>query len=196
MTTLWDAFIIIDMKIKNMILISIFAVLSAVGARLMIPLPFVPMTLQTMVCMLAGLLLGPKLGAAAQTLYMLMGLAGIPVFTSAAGPAAVLAPSFGYIIGFIFGAWLTGTLRDFFKQKYGTVSRIQYFTAAMAGVLLVYVIGVAYLYACLNIWVKSADATFFKVLTIGFLSTIGSDVIKAALSAEIAKRLEKSGIFA
>ena len=150
------------MKIKAMIEISIFAVLTAVGARLMVPVPFVPFTLQTLVCMLAGLLLGPKRGAASQALYMAMGLIGIPVFTSVAGPAAVLMPSFGYILGFIGCAWLSGCLRDMFFKKYGSVTRLQYFAAAMAGVAVVYLIGVAYLYVILNFWVKSGGATFLK----------------------------------
>ena len=178
------------MKIKAMIEISIFAVLTAVGARLMVPVPFVPFTLQTLVCMLAGLLLGPKRGAASQALYMAMGLIGIPVFTSAAGPAAVLMPSFGYILGFIGCAWLSGCLRDMFFKKYGSVTRLQYFAAAMAGVAVVYLIGVAYLYVILNFWVKSGGATFFKVLSIGFFSTIAGDAAKAALAAVIARRLE------
>ena len=66
------------MKIKSMAEISLFAVLSAVGARIMIPVPFVPFTLQTLVCMLAGFALGARKGAASQLLYMLMGLVGIP----------------------------------------------------------------------------------------------------------------------
>ena len=176
------------MKIKAMIEISIFAVLTAVGARLMVPVPFVPFTLQTLVCMLAGLLLGPKRGAASQALYMAMGLIGIPVFTSAAGPAAVLMPSFGYILGFIGCAWLSGCLRDMFLKKYGSVTRLQYFAAAMAGVVVVYLIGV-------NFWVKSGGATIFKVLSIGFFSTIAGDAAKAALAAVIARRLEAGGVF-
>ena len=96
------------MKIKSMAEISLFAVLSAVGARIMIPVPFVPFTLQTLVCMLAGFALGARKGAASQLLYMLMGLVGIPVFTSAAGPAAVFMPSFGYIPGFVCCAWICG----------------------------------------------------------------------------------------
>lgn len=195
MTQVCRRVIIFGMKIKAMIEISIFAVLTAVGARLMVPVPFVPFTLQTLVCMLAGLLLGPKRGAASQALYMAMGLIGIPVFTSAAGPAAVLMPSFGYILGFIGCAWLSGCLRDMFLKKYGSVTRLQYFAAAMAGVVVVYLIGVAYLYVILNFWVKSGGATIFKVLSIGFFSTIAGDAAKAALAAVIARRLEAGGVF-
>ena len=140
------------MKIKAMIEISIFAVLTAVGARLMVPVPFVPFTLQTLVCMLAGLLLGPKRGAASQALYMAMGLIGIPVFTSAAGPAAVLMPSFGYILGFYRLRLAERLFARHVFQKYGSVTRLQYFAAAMAGVAVVYLIGVAYLYVILNFW--------------------------------------------
>lgn len=176
-----------------MILISIFAVLSALGARLMIPVPFVPFTLQTLVCMLAGLILGPKLGAASMALYMLMGLVGIPVFTSSAGPGAVFAPSFGYIIGFIAGAWVSGSAADFFRRRDGSVSVLQFFIAAFAGVLCVYVVGVVYLYFILNYVVQAGGAGLWKVLSIGLFSTIGGDVIKAAVAAVIAARLEKNG---
>ena len=107
------------MKIKSMAEISLFAVLSAVGARIMIPVPFVPFTLQTLVCMLAGFALGARKGAASQLLYMLMGLVGIPVFTSAAGPAAVFMPSFGYIPGFVCCAWICGALAERMRARYG-----------------------------------------------------------------------------
>ena len=181
------------MKIKNMILVSIFAVLSALGARLMIPVPFVPFTLQTLICMLAGIILGPRLGAASMALYMLMGLAGIPVFTSAAGPGAVLAPSFGYVIGFIAGAWVSGAVTAFFRRSAGGLSVAKYFTAAMAGVLFVYAIGVVYLYFILNYAIQAGGTGVWKVLSIGLFSTIGGDVVKAAAAALIADRLEKSG---
>ncbi|MEG1912308.1 MAG: biotin transporter BioY [Cloacibacillus sp.] len=184
------------MKIKSMVLVSIFAVLSAVGARLMIPVPFVPFTLQTLVCMLAGFVLGPRLGAAAMALYMLMGLIGIPVFTSTAGPAAILAPSFGYIIGFIGCAWICGALSERFARGGRRVSKLQYFAAAMAGVIFVYVVGVAYLYVILNWYLRAANAGVWRVLSIGFFATIGGDVIKAALAAFIAERLKKSGALA
>ena len=80
-------------------------------------------------------------------------------------------------------------------KRYGSVTRLQYFAAAMAGVAVVYVIGVSYLYVALNFWVQSGGATFFKVLSIGFLSTIVGDVVKAALAAVIAGRLRACGIF-
>lgn len=180
------------MKIKSMVLISTFAVLTAVGARLTVPLPVIPFTLQTLFAMLAGLVLGPKKGAASQLLYMAMGLAGIPVFTSVCGPAALFSPSFGYIVGFSLCALIGGMLRDYFRKKRGEATRAALFASALAGVAATYTVGVAYLYAALNVW--GGGATFFKVLSIGFLTTAPGDVIKAVVAAEIARRLAKYGI--
>lgn len=182
------------MKIKSMAEISLFAVLSAVGARLMIPFPFVPFTLQTLVCMLAGFTLGARKGAASLLLYILMGLAGIPVFTSAAGPAAVFTPTFGYLWGFVCCAWICGALSEFMRARYGEPGFTRYFAAALLGVAATYVVGVAYLYVILNFWVQQEGATFFKVLSIGFLSTAGGDVVKAAVAAAVAVKLQRAGI--
>ena len=65
-----------------------------------IPVPVVPFTLQLLFTMTAGLLLGGKLVAASVGAYILIGLLGLPVFAEGGGPAYILKPSFGYIIGF------------------------------------------------------------------------------------------------
>lgn len=174
--------------------ISLFAVLSAVGARIMIPFPVVPFTLQTLVCMLAGFTLGARKGAASMLLYILMGLVGIPVFTSAAGPAAVFMPTFGYLVGFVCSAWICGYLAEIMRARYGEPGFARYFAAALLGVAATYVVGVAYLYVILNFWVRQEGATFFKVLSIGFLSTAGGDVVKAAIAAAAAVKLRRTGI--
>ncbi|WP_084758018.1 biotin transporter BioY [Defluviitalea phaphyphila] len=69
---------------KNLILVGIFAALTAVGAFIKIPIPYVPFTLQYLFCALAGIILGSKLGALSQIIYVAVGLAGVPVtiFTS------------------------------------------------------------------------------------------------------------------
>ncbi len=179
------------MKIKTMIQISLFAVMTAIGARLTIPVPVIPFTLQTMFAMLAGLVLGKKCGALSQLLYMLMGLAGIPVFTSVCGPAALFAPSFGYIIGFVLCAYISGALKDFFAARYGRPTRLMLFAAAIAGVAATYAVGVAYLYAVLNIW--GGGAALMKVLSIGFFTTFPGDIIKATAAAEISRRVAGTG---
>lgn len=95
-------------KTRSMILCALFAALIAAGAFLRIPIPVVPFTLQYLFTMLAGLLLGPRLGATAVGVYIVLGLAGLPVFTQGGGPGYIFQPTFGYIIGFALGAYLTG----------------------------------------------------------------------------------------
>ena len=87
--------------------------LTVVGAKVAIPLPGtpVPATLQTLPVLLAGLLLGSRLGALSQAAYVAIGLAGLPVFAlPGAGPAYLLGPTGGYLIGFMAAAWLAGAL--------------------------------------------------------------------------------------
>ena len=101
-----------SMKTKNLILCALFVALIAVGAFIRIPIPVVPFTLQTLFTMMAGLLLGGKLGAVAVAVYIALGLFGLPVFAEGGGLAYILKPSFGYIIGFAVGAYATGVIAN------------------------------------------------------------------------------------
>lgn len=80
-------------KTTDMVLCAMFAALIAVGAFIRIPIPYVPFTLQLFFTTLAGLLLGPKLGAASSLVYMITGLIGIPIFTEGGGPGYILSPA-------------------------------------------------------------------------------------------------------
>lgn len=183
------------MKTRRLIYISIFAILTAVGARIAVPLPLVPFTLQTMFCMLAGLLLGPKYGAASQAFYMFMGLLGVPVFTGGGGLSSVFMPSFGYVIGFVACAWITGTIIKKLSIG-GRVPRTrEYLAASLAGVAGVYIFGLLHLYLIVNFWMPGNGMPLMKVLSIGFFSTIGGDVLKAFLSSVIALRIRKTSVF-
>jgi len=83
-----------------------FAGATAISAHIRIPLRFtpVPLTLQTLVVLVAGGLLGARLGALSQLEYILLGLLGLPVFTT----GTILGPTGGYIIGFVFAAAIIG----------------------------------------------------------------------------------------
>ena len=90
-----------------------FALLTWAGARVSVPLPFtmVPGTLQTLAVLLAGGLLGARAGAASQAAYLLMGVAGLPVFAlPGTGPAYFLGPTGGYLAGFVAAAYASGWL--------------------------------------------------------------------------------------
>ncbi|MBQ4431071.1 MAG: biotin transporter BioY, partial [Synergistaceae bacterium] len=91
------------MKTGRLTLCALFAALIAIGTHIKIPTPLLPLTFQTFFVVLAGLVLGGKYGALSVCVYVIAGLAGLPVFTGSA-----LNPTFGYIIGFIPGAWIAG----------------------------------------------------------------------------------------
>ena len=81
-------------KTKSLIYCGLFTALIAVGAFIKIPVPVVPFTLQYLFTMMAGLLLGPKLGALSVTFYMLLGLAGLPIFSEGGGIWYIFKPNY------------------------------------------------------------------------------------------------------
>lgn len=87
---------------------ALFTALMIAGAYISIPFPLVPLTFQTVFATLAGLLLGWKKGMLATTAYMILGLIGVPVFTSGGGFSYVLKPSFGFVVGFIAASGVGG----------------------------------------------------------------------------------------
>jgi biotin transport system substrate-specific component len=86
------------------------AVLTALAARLAVPLPgtAVPFTLQVAAVLLTGVLLGARGGAASQALYLAAGLAGLPVFAAGGGPAYLFGPTGGYLLAFPLAAGVAG----------------------------------------------------------------------------------------
>lgn len=118
---------------------AIFIVLMVAGTFIQIPLPFMPLTFQTVISVLAGLLLGWKKGIISMSVYMFMGLVGLPVFTGGGGFAYILKPSFGYIIGFIAAAGVGGAI-----VGKGKPTTRRYIIAALAAFLVDYIIGIPY----------------------------------------------------
>jgi biotin transport system substrate-specific component len=87
-----------------------FAALTAIGARLSVPLPgtVVPMTLQPVAVLLAGAILGSRAGAASQVAYLAAGMMGLPVFAAGGGAAYLLGPTGGYLLTFPAAAAIAG----------------------------------------------------------------------------------------
>lgn len=171
-------------RTRFIILTALFSSLTAIGAFLRVPLPFIPFTLQTFFCALSGMILGSKYGALSQLVYILIGLAGFPVFTGGGGFTYVLKPSFGYIIGFVLCAYITGRMTEARKDP----KFLYLLFTASAGLLSVYIIGVPYMFAVLNLYLKQGTGVG-QIIATGFLMTVGGDMLKALLAALIAHRL-------
>ena len=90
---------------RQLTMTALFVALIAVGAFIRVPLPNCPFTLQILFTTLAGIVLGSRLGAASVGIYIVLGLVGVPIFTSGGGPSYILQPTFGYLIGFMVGAY-------------------------------------------------------------------------------------------
>jgi biotin transport system substrate-specific component len=129
-------------QLVQLIGIALFVAFTALTARISIPLPFtpVPITLQVMAVLLAGLVLGSRAGATSQLVYLAAILAGLPLDAKALGPAALSGPTAGYLMGFVPAAFITGWLAE--KLSATRASRI---LAALAGVAVIYSVGVAWL---------------------------------------------------
>jgi biotin transport system substrate-specific component len=167
-------------RIQDLVMISLFTALTAVGAFIKIPIPHIPLTLQTLMVMLAGLILGSRLGALSQFLYLVIGLLGLPIFAQGGGPGYVLQPSFGFLVGFIAQAFIIGKLVE--KQKNLRFSRT--LAALLMGEIALYLLGLAYLYFNLNFIVHKpvSLSTTFKI---GFLVFIPGDILKIFIAASV-----------
>ena len=101
--------------VYNVLLVLAGSALIALSAQVAIPLPFspVPVTGQTFAALLVGAALGATRGSAAVLAYLAEGAAGLPVFAGGlAGPAILLGPTGGYLLGFLPAAWICGALAE------------------------------------------------------------------------------------
>ena len=171
-------------KTKDMILCSMFVALIAAGAFLKVPVPVVPFTLQYLFTMLAGLLLGAKKGALAVCVYILLGLCGLPIFAQGGGIGYVFQPSFGYIIGFALGAFVTGVIAN----KTGRPGYGRLLAANFAGLAIVYFMGMVYYYAMSNFYLDSPIG-LWPLFLYCFLLAVPGDIVLCVIGAVLGKRL-------
>lgn len=170
---------------KEMTLCALFTVLTAVGAFIKIPIPVVPFTLQFLFTMMAGLLLGGRLGAFSVGLYAILGLVGLPIFAEGGGFWYLLKPSFGYIIGFVLGSYVTGKMTE--KKENLTFGKI--LIANITGLAIVYGMGMAYYYIICN-YVIDTPIGLWPLFLYCFLLAVPGDICLCFLAAALAKRLK------
>ncbi|MEM5948034.1 biotin transporter BioY [Spirochaetia bacterium 38H-sp] len=160
-------------KIFAVVSIALFAAFTAVGAQIAIPIGPVPIVLTNLFVLLAGLVLGPYLGAASIALYILAGAIGLPVFSGAKGGLAHIAgPTGGYIIGFLLAAFIAGLITG--KER----NTVRMIIAVIAASLVIYLIGVP--------WLKfSLGKNWGWALGAGMIPFLIGDAIKATASVLI-----------
>lgn len=171
-------------KTQKLILCALFTALIAGGAFIRIPIPIVPFTLQFLFTTLAGILLGGKLGCASVTIYILMGLFGLPVFAQGGGLAYILKPSFGYIIGFAVAAYVTGTI----SNKVSNPSYKRLLSASFTGLFIVYSFGMAYYYL-ISYFYLGNPIGLWSLFLYCFILAVPGDIVLCIIGSHLGKRL-------
>jgi biotin transport system substrate-specific component len=151
--------------------------LTIAAAQVSVPLPFtpVPFSVAPMVVLLGGAVLGSRLGAASQVLYLALGIAGLPVFAAAAlpqGPLRLLGPTGGYLMAYPAAAFLAGWLAERgFDRRYWTS-----FVAMAAGLGVIFAGGV--------IWLSFVSG-LPVALRLAFWPFVAADLLKVAIAAAV-----------
>ncbi|QRF31557.1 biotin transporter BioY [Bacillus safensis] len=186
-------------RTADFVLVGMFAALMAIGANITSIVPFlqvggIPLTMQPFFCVLAGLLLGRRLGALAMIVYALVGIAGAPVFAQfSAGFGVILGKSGGFVLSYIPAAWLAGFILE--KRKNPGFGR--FLLAAIAGTTVMYVIGTTYTYLALNVWLNaliSYQTTWFFMIWF-MVKDYALTILLAMLAPKIYRSVSKATSF-
>ena len=164
-------------QLRTLTQMALFAAL--IGAGAFIHIPFGPffLSLQTMMVMLTGFMLGPKKAILAMILYLACGFVGLPVFgRGKAGPTSFLGPTAGYFAGFVLGAAIAGL------GKYVTGGKFR----RLAGMVLFGALGTIALLGLGAVWMRySLFDSWHTALTAGFYPFLPGDMVKMLAAAVI-----------
>jgi len=171
-------------KTKNLTFIAMFVALITAGAFIKIPVPVVPFTLQFLFTTLAGIFLGRKYGALSVLCYIFLGLSGLPIFAGGGGLFYIFQPTFGYLLGFCFGAFITGAILG--HEKLPSFKRL--FVANFAGLFVVYLLGMVYYWMIYQFYIGTGIG-FWTLFLYCFLLAVPGDIVLCIVAALIGRRL-------
>lgn len=175
-------------NVYQMTIIGVMAAVMCILGPLSIPIGVVPISFTNLAIYLVLYTLGMKKGTFSYLIYMLIGFAGLPVFSNyGSGPSKLFGPTGGYIIGFIFMSLIAGFFIDKYSDKW---------YLCFAGMVL----GTAVCYAFGTTWLSyQANLSASKALSVGVIPFIPGDLVKILISTfigpQIRKRLIKANLF-
>lgn len=179
------------MSTLSLVYCGMFASLMMIGANITAFAPFlvvgsVPITLQTFFAVLSGLLLGSRLGAIAMTVYMFIGLAGAPVFAKFSGGfGSVISPTFGFIVSFIFVAYIAGKIVERNNKLHS------YIIASLVAMVVNYVFGTNWMYVAYKLWAAAPDIFTYKVAWVWMMPPLPKDILLSVLAGIFGHRMYK-----
>jgi biotin transport system substrate-specific component len=165
-------------KLRLMVLASLMAALTAVGAYIYIPIGPVPVVLTNLFVFLSGLLLGSRWGLASVAVYLVIGAMGIPVFAGGKGGLVhFVGPTGGYLVGFAVAAWIVGLISE--RLRGSTVHDV---LSVSVGALAVYGVGIP--------WLKwMTGMSWSKSVWVGMVPFVLGDILKAAGAVMLARAI-------
>lgn len=160
--------------------VALMAAVTAVAAQITIPIPPIPFTFQVLAVTLTGLLLGPRNGALAMAVYLLVGAVGVPVFAGfKGGPGVLLGPTGGYLLSYPLAVAIAGLAASAAANAPRRRALVTSFACGCAALFVIYAVGAAWLSAVANLPVAVAVAQ-------GVLPFVPFDLVKVALAALVA----------
>ena len=170
------------MNVAMMTRVALMAAVTAVAAQIAIPLPFsgVPFTMQVLAVMLSGLLLGPRYGALAMTIYLLIGAVGAPVFFGFQGGIGhIFGPTGGYLVSYPIATAIAGLAAHAAANAVRSRALAFSFVTGTAGLIVIYAFGMTWL-------IVVSQLPFAVALAQGVLPFAVLDLIKVGLAALVA----------
>lgn len=173
-----------DLYMRTMTRTALMAAVTAVSSQIAIPLFPVPFTLQVFAVVLTGLLLGPRHGALAMAIYLLVGAVGVPVFAGFKGGLGIIfGPTGGYLVSYPLAAAIAGLAAHAVANAAARTLRRRALTlsviAGTAALLVIYAIGMTWL-------VIVAQLPMLVALAQGVLPFVAFDLVKVGLAALVA----------
>ena len=168
-----------NIKTRDLIYCALFAALTAIGAFLHFQLFQATITLQFFFTAMAGLLLGAKLGALSQLLYVALGL------VAGGGFGYIFNPTFGFLLGLIPTAWVIGKIAE--KDR----SAPRLLLACFAGLAVLYLVGLPYIALIVNVY-KGGNVSGMTLATAYMLPYLPGDCLKIVVSVILAPRILKA----
>lgn len=167
----------------------LFAALIAVGAFMKIVIPVgvdtMNFTLQWLFVMLAGLLLGSRRAFRSVGAYLITGLIGFPIFARGGGPAYLLRPTFGFLLGFALAAWVIG----FLCERIRPTKAVSWFFTTVVGYVFYYGMGSLYFYLITHLLSSQTPVALSVIFGVYCLPTMLPDLMLCVIAVMIAGRL-------
>lgn len=174
--------------VRKITIASMLCALLVVSAFISIPVPFlaIKITLQTMIIFIIGSVLTPFYALISVLLYVVLGLFGLPVFSSGSGPMYIFMPSFGFLLGFIIASPVMSKINNSaFKTQLH-----RYIISTTLAILIIYAVGIPYLYFILKFYLEK-DVSFSYALISGGLLFLPFDILKAIIAYPIIVLIKK-----